>query len=568
MKKTMQRLVAILIALALLAGCAPPVPQQSVADSAPGSPALRLTEVTPLQSDCLQLLCKVWGVAKYHHPVFVSGQRDWDAELLALLPEILVCDSMAAADTRLTAWLADLGDIPANALPDLPDMETTMGPDLGWLTDGAVFPALAAAVTALLDSNLTDRTNAPAFVNEQGMLSLQNEKSYDDMDAADAGLRLLGLFRYWNVIAYYYPYHPIPGEDWEQVLADFIPRFLQGDGLSYKQAVAELSTRIHDSHSVTFDKTQQLFTHYGSYLAPFEFLVLDGQVVVSGIPTQLAKQLPVQLGDVITAIDGVPTATVIAERLTRLSLSNDARLTNALAGVLLRSQTNRVELTLLRDGAAQTVAVRYLSDWSAKRTELPSHELLGNNLARLNPGFLEKGELATLMPQLMDTDGLIVDLRQYPSDFITYSLAEYLLPQPAAFARMSVPHPARPGYFLLSAPLTCGKQSPDYYRGKVVLLMDERTQSNAEFTVMALRQAPGAVVVGSASIGADGARAELPMPGGVTASFTSQGVYTPEGGATQRVGLSPDIEVKPTVQGLRQGRDELLESAVAILLKK
>jgi C-terminal processing protease CtpA/Prc len=43
------------------------------------------------------------------------------------------------------------------------------------------------------------------------------------------------------------------------------------------------------------------------------------------------------------------------------------------------------------------------------------------------------------------------------------------------------------------------------------------------------------------------------------------GVYYPDGKETQRIGIVPDIEVKPTIKGFRQGRDELLERAIKII---
>ena len=39
------------------------------------------------------------------------------------------------------------------------------------------------------------------------------------------------------------------------------------------------------------------------------------------------------------------------------------------------------------------------------------------------------------------------------------------------------------------------------------------------------------------------------------------GIYYPDGIETQRVGIVPDIEVHPTIEGIRQGRDEVLETA-------
>lgn len=47
--------------------------------------------------------------------------------------------------------------------------------------------------------------------------------------------------------------------------------------------------------------------------------------------------------------------------------------------------------------------------------------------------------------------------------------------------------------------------------------------------------------------------------------YTAQGIYTPDGGQTQRIGVSPDIEVKKTIEGIKEGRDEVKEAAVAYI---
>lgn len=47
--------------------------------------------------------------------------------------------------------------------------------------------------------------------------------------------------------------------------------------------------------------------------------------------------------------------------------------------------------------------------------------------------------------------------------------------------------------------------------------------------------------------------------------YTAQGIYTPDGGQTQRIGVSPDIEVKKTIEGIKEGRDEVKEAAVEYL---
>ena len=46
------------------------------------------------------------------------------------------------------------------------------------------------------------------------------------------------------------------------------------------------------------------------------------------------------------------------------------------------------------------------------------------------------------------------------------------------------------------------------------------------------------------------------------------GVYYPNGQETQRVGIISNIEVTPTIKGIREGRDELLEKAIELILYK
>jgi C-terminal processing protease CtpA/Prc len=44
------------------------------------------------------------------------------------------------------------------------------------------------------------------------------------------------------------------------------------------------------------------------------------------------------------------------------------------------------------------------------------------------------------------------------------------------------------------------------------------------------------------------------------------GVFYPDKKPTQRVGIIPDVEVRPTIQGIRSGRDEVLEAALRQIL--
>lgn len=136
---------------------------------------------------------------------------------------------------------------------------------------------------------------------------------------------------------------------------------------------------------------------------------------------------------------------------------------------------------------------------------------------------------------------------------------------------MVVCNPFIPGEFALIDSLEAGNgflKGPGdvpLYNGKVIILMDERSMSQPEFTIMALRNAPNSIVLGTPSIGADGNVMSFKMPGNVKISTTGLSIFYPDGRQTQRVGLEPDVYLSPTIEGLSQGRDELIEGAISII---
>ena len=82
---------------------------------------------------------------------------------------------------------------------------------------------------------------------------------------------------------------------------------------------------------------------------------------------------------------------------------------------------------------------------------------------------------------------------------------------------------------------------------------------------MAYQVHPNASIVGSTTAGADGNVSQIVLPGGITTMISGIGVYYPNGRETQRIGIVPDIEVKPTIEGIKEGRDEVLEKAIDVI---
>ncbi len=191
---------------------------------------------------------------------------------------------------------------------------------------------------------------------------------------------------------------------------------------------------------------------------------------------------------------------------------------------------------------------------------------LSADVAYLKLSSVKTAEAAKYVESAAGTRGLIIDIRNYPSEFVVFALGSRLVDRPTPFARFTIGDPANPGAFhWRGGPISLDPAAPRY-AGKIVILVDESSQSQAEYTTMAFRTAPGATVVGSTTAGADGNVSAIPLPGGLRSMISGIGVFYPDKKPTQRIGIIPDIEARPTVQGIRSSRDEVLEVALRHIL--
>ena len=542
MKKFAKWLEVLLMICLMLTACTP-ASQQPTGNS-------------EAQVENLAKLCKVWGYVKYTHPVFLLGEKDWDEELLKLIPAVSKADS-DEVNGILHEWFLSLGEIDygmTTSISTLQEDKLCVQADISWIKDIAYLGKdLSEDMQLLGPIPSIYRENAPVkfTANPMGtrVSDFSNEALYENMDYGDQGYRLLGLFRLWNAMEYYYPYLDILDNNWHDLLPEYIARMLEGKNQeSYELTIASLSAKLQDAHVALYNSKYTIL-EAGIYGVPVKIMQAEGEIVVTEV---LEDDCPLQRGDIIRELDGKNIRDILAERMEYFSVTTEKKFINKIGHFLLRSNDKNIELTISRDGIEQP------------------YQILNGNIGLLNPAALQAGSLSSLMNKLMSTDGLVIDLRQYPSNYVVYDLAEYLVDGVNPFLICAVPTESNPGAFLKNIKYS-GKQenaNVERYEKPVVVLMNEKTQSQAEYTIMSIRNGENVTVMGENSVGSDGDVAYLPLPGGMNLSFSSQGIYTSDGGQTQRVGLAPDIEVHPTIEGIKQGRDELMEAAVDYILSQ
>lgn len=536
-----------------------------------------LDKLSPQQVADLAVLGRVWGFVKYYHPAVARGDYNLDAELLRLLPKVLAAGNQAARNELLSAWVSSLGPVPACATCREPAPARLRLPaDLGWLSDQSQLgPALSQQLTQLRQNRNQESKHyyVRAAPNVGNPLFL-HEEAYASQETPDAGLRLLALFRYWNMIEYCYPYRYAIGEDWQQVLPECVPQFVAArTAEQYRLTSLALIARIHDTHANIFgDKIVDAY--WGNLYAPLYVRFAEGQAVVVGYyDAALGAATGAQVGDVIEQVDGQPVADIIKARQPLTPASNEPTQLRNIARGLLRGSGPQVTLVVRRAGQLVPLTVRrypasqlnLAMNYGTPDPEAPAWKVLPSNVGYLALGTIHQADLPQIMQEAQGTRGLVIDLRNYPSEYVVFSLTQYLLPKTTPFLKFSYLLPTYPGTFAYTPVIKIPGSKGPAYAGKVIILVDEITQSQAEYTALALRAVPGATVVGSTTAGADGDVSAIVLPGNVNTYISGLGVYYPDGRETQRVGIVPDVEVKPTIEGIRAGHDELLEKALQLI---
>jgi carboxyl-terminal processing protease len=535
----------------------------------PETPHAPPTVPRPDTTERIATLGRVWGFLKYFHPAVAGGGIDWDSVLVAVAPHVQAARSPADHAAALQALLDAAGPArPCTACPATYPDSALHNLDLVWIDDAARVPPVIAA--ALHDVRRNRHVGAGRYVRFAIVANFEHDTSHEAPDLPAPEVRLLALFRYWNAVKYYFPYLYVNDGDWNDVLAEFVPRMLDApDVAAYHLAVLELTARVRDTHVTT--RSPVIDRLLGDRMPPFAARSVEGHIVVTRAPPAGAGDL--QVGDVITHIDGEAVA-ARRERLRRfVAAGNTATLERKLVTLLLRDSVERVSYDVLRGGVPAQAEARFTSGLGpmpgTTRPETSQHSLaelitmLPDSIAVVDMGNIEVAQVDSASARLRAARGIVLDVRNYPRGTL-HAFTALLSARQDRFVTFTGPDSTHPGVFGWGPVLATGPrdQGAEGYAGRVAILVDERTQSHAEFTTMALQTIQRSRVFGSQTAGADGNITYLALPGGITTIFTGLGVYYPDGRPTQRIGIVPDIEVKPTLAAFLEGRDEVMERAL------
>ena len=542
---------------------------------------------TPTLQQKLYYTCKVWGFVKYYHSGVSTCSVNWDSVLLHTLPLVRNATTNNQFNDALDTMLAAAGPMALSTsyFPDTLPTELKRNRDFIWI-DSSSF---RSDVKIILDTIKNNFRPHPICYIEVGpytrslsdpwggylhlpydttLLNVNTATSYPDGDH-----RLLMMFKFWNIVRYFNPYNYALDNPWDTTLAHYvIPMDTVGNSQSLYLLCLNMATTMDDAHvyDLTYSNSYQMPPGFFQPLIRLKYV--DSQYIVIK-----SSETGIYPGDAIITIDRLTTVQWEDSLKQYYSSGNMSVLKNTICQKIFGRQVNSTSETLVvkdSTGINHTYNVScknpnsyltFFNNWyyPADSIGFISWTTMPCDIGYVNMGNLQPSDVNAMYNDLQNKSAIIFDLRNYPNA-TEGDIANLIFPNSIDFANLMFPDVTYPGTYYWTPQFLGIIGNPTPYTGKVIILMNEVTLSQAEYSCMILGAIPGAVKVGSQTSGADGNVTWFSLSNDMRFGYTSLGVFYPNGDSTQRIGIVPDSVVYPTRAGIRHHDDEVLDKALEI----
>ena len=360
----------------------------------------------------------------------------------------------------------------------------------------------------------------------------------------------------WNVFRHFYPYWTEAEVDWDSLLAAHIANaYFAGSRDARRRALQLLVADARDGHGLVSDIGR---SPQGAL--PVQLRIIEGQLVVTA---SAIRDIPV--GAVVTSVNGVAASERIAEEMKLASGTMQWKQVLAARRIGICERGIAVKLTFTMEASRELDTPCDQQSPEEKRPDSMTEIVPDIWYVDLTRTTIEQA--IPMLPKLASAAGIVFDLRGYPTN-----IGQWILPYLITasnndhwmhIANIDGPFGRISGWQSFGWHLT--PASP-HLGARRVFLTDARAISYSESVMGYVADLKLATIIGSATAGANGNVVTFTVPSGFTIRFTGMLVTGHDGRAQHHlVGVKPDIQLEPTIAGIRAGQDELLEQALAVL---
>jgi C-terminal processing protease CtpA/Prc len=390
---------------------------------------------------------------------------------------------------------------------------------------------------------------------ESSSLALRGEPTGWQPSGNDRATRLAAAIEAWNLAQHFFPYFHVVHTDWAAQLPIALREAANDrDADAFGATMQRMMAALHDGHAHADNGVSRI------YVLPFDWeWTAENAMVVTDVDAGVQN---VHRGDIVEAIGGRSIGALLRQGEPFVSAANEAsRRYYTLLSEVAQASTQSVALTLR---GADGVHHEYVTPVLRPPSQKPVIAELGHGIFYVDLTRLTDDQLTQNMQLLIDARGIVIDVRGYPTG-AAISLLRHLVRDTVRSDLFQTPTyylPNREGVTYQDNRWDVGALAPRI-DSPVVFMTDANAISYGESIMGVVENEQLGPIVGAATAGTNGDIVTATLVGGMAIRFTGLVARRPDGLNRHGIGIRPTIPVQPTIAGIRAGRDEVLDVAVA-----
>lgn len=395
----------------------------------------------------------------------------------------------------------------------------------------------------------------------------------DEKDKNTLVNRLACIIEAWNILEHSFPYWGDASTSPEVLLEQAIRKaFFDTSKSDFLRTLKLLTVPLNDG---------QLFVDFydrsgGDNIAgiPIAATVVNDSMYVKDILDEnLSKRI--KIGDEIVTINERPAIEYLREQEKFISGSPQWKRSKGLK-------------TLFNGPKHSSLKVRFKTSEREKMVQIPRGSLstikpaqsrvtgwINEHIYYVDLTSPKVGTERNMLEEMTKSQAIIFDMRGYsPVTISSAQILDRLLEQLAKTEiidqRIYVPQIVYPDQDSISYQVLQHHIYPRQQdlKAKVYFLTDASVISAWETYLGIIKDHKLGTIIGQTTAGTNGTVNVLPLPGGYQLCFSGMLVKNNDGSKHHLIGISPDLEVKSSLQALKDRRDEVLEQAIELAEKE
>lgn len=378
-------------------------------------------------------------------------------------------------------------------------------------------------------------------------------------DAPDTATRLAAVASAWGTMWQFYPFFKEQQVDWPAALpAALTEAAAARTNRDTYIALSRMLTKLRDNHGRVYHAEVPI-----DGVLPIALLRFADQLIVVGAVGEYQKLFPV--GSELLSIDGRAAIAAYDEQRSWIPVATRGWSEFIVPFWLTLGPVGTFSTIRLRTPAGREVTTavphlpREIYDPLVREPRPVSGSELAPGIAYADLESLKREHWQSILPALSRARAIVLDMRGYPSG-VTFEILGHFTDREILSPNFQIPMLGSTG---MSESTWAIRPAAPKLAPHVVVVLDGRAGSAAETILQTIRDNHLATLVGETSAGTNGNEITVDVPGGFSVRFTGMRVALADGRALQGIGIVPDQVVHPTLEGVRAGRDEVLEAAIA-----